>query len=56
MDRIESIMSILGYVLNTGQRRHITGGILLSVSMLFGGLALTVMTMKKEDNNEQNNF
>lgn len=35
-------------------KRHITGGILLSAFLLFGGLALTVMTIKtEEDNNEQ---
>lgn len=37
------------YVLDTKRKRHITGGILLSVSMLFGGLALTVMTIKNEE-------
>jgi hypothetical protein len=28
------------------------GGALISVSLLFGGLALTVMTLKTEENNE----
>ena len=28
---------------------YITGGILLSVSLLFSGLALTVMTIKNEE-------
>ena len=46
MDFFENIISSLDYVLNTTRKRHITGGILLSVSMLFGGLALTVMTIK----------
>lgn len=49
MDGFESIISTLDYVLDTKRKRHITGGILLSVSMLFGGLALTVMTIKKEE-------
>ncbi len=46
----DAIIQILDYTLNTKSKRHITGGILLSVSMLFGGLALTAMTMKSEDN------
>lgn len=29
------------------------GGILVSISMLFGGLALTVMTIKNEDEKEK---
>ena len=35
--------------LDTKRKRHITGGILLSVSFLFGGLAITVMTIKNEE-------
>ena len=38
--------------LDTKKKRHIAGGILISVALLFGGLAFTVMTMKTEDNNE----
>ena len=48
----DAIIQILDYTLNTKSKRHITGGILLSVSMLFGGLALTAMTMKSEDGHE----
>ena len=50
MDGIEGFISALDYILNTKRKRHITGGILLSVSMLFGGLAITVMTIKNEEN------
>ena len=49
MDGLENIISVLGYVLDTKRKRHITGGILLSVSFLFGGLAITVMTIKNEE-------
>lgn len=49
MENFESVISMLDYVLDTKRKRHITGGILLSVSMLFGGLALTVMTIKNEE-------
>lgn len=48
-DSLEQIISILDYTINTRRRKHIMGGILLSISMLFGGLAFTVMTMKMEE-------
>lgn len=41
------------YILNTKRKRHITGGILLSVSMLFSGLAVTVITIKNEENDNE---
>lgn len=49
MDGLEGIIYMLDEVLNTRRKRHITGGILVSISMLFGGLAFTVMTIKNED-------
>ncbi len=49
MNSLETMISVLDYLLDTKRKRHITGGILLSVSMLFGGLALTVMTIKNEE-------
>lgn len=53
MDGLESVISTLDYLLDSSRKRHITGGILLSVSMLFGGLALTVMTIKREENDDE---
>lgn len=41
---------MLDNTLNTRTKRHIVGGVLLSVSLLFGGLALTIMTLKTEEN------
>jgi hypothetical protein len=49
----ENIISTLDYLLNTTRKRHITGGILLSVSMLFGGLAITVMTIKNGEDDDE---
>lgn len=40
MDGLENVISVLDYVLDTKRKRHIMGGILLSVSFLFGGLAI----------------
>ena len=35
------------------RKRHIMGGILLSVSFLFGGLAITVMTIRNEEEDDE---
>lgn len=40
---------MIDHALNTKKKRHIAGGILLSMSLLFGGLAATVLTLKTED-------
>ncbi len=52
MEGLENLIAMLDYVLDTNRKRHITGGILLSVSMLFGGLAVTVMTIKNDERRE----
>lgn len=53
MEGFENIISILDFTLDTKRKRHIVGGILLSVSMLFGGLALTAMTLRTEENEDE---
>lgn len=49
MDRLDYIIVMLERTLGTRSKRHILGGALISVSLLFGGMALTVMTLKTED-------
>lgn len=49
MENIEGLVAVLDYMTNTQRKKHIVGGILLSASLLFGGLAFTVMTMKIEE-------
>ena len=49
MEGIENIIYMLDEMLDTQRKRHITGGILLSISALFGGLAITVMSIGKEE-------
>lgn len=56
MNEIERTLSILDYVLNTPRKRHIAGGILLSMSMFFTGLALTVMTIRNEEYSEEGEY
>ena len=49
MHRLDSLISMIDRSLDTKRKRHIAGGILLSASLLFGGIALTIMTIKSED-------
>lgn len=49
MERIEHVLSMIDYALSTRRRRHIAGGILMSIALLFGGLATTVMSLKTEE-------
>lgn len=47
MGMFEYVINVVDAVLDTKQKRHILGGVLLSTSLFFGGLALTVMSVKK---------
>lgn len=53
MYRIEEILSMLDHALNTKTKKHLAGGILMSMSLLFGGLAITVLTLKREEENNE---
>lgn len=53
MYRLEEILSVLDISLNTRKKRHIAGGVLMSISLLFGGLAVTIMTLKTEDEHDE---
>ena len=50
MDRVEYVLSVIDYALATKMKRHVIGGILMSISFLFGGLALTVTSLKTGEN------
>lgn len=49
MERLEYLLSVVQFATNTKEKRHIVGGTLISLSLLFGGMAFTVMTMKDEE-------
>jgi hypothetical protein len=55
MNRLEHIIVMLEKTLGTKSKRHILGGALVSVSLLFSGLALTVMTLKIDNGEEKDN-
>lgn len=46
MDILESFIYAIDTMLDTKRKRHIIGGIFLSAAFLFGGLAVTAMTIK----------
>ena len=52
MNNLEDIVYTLERVVDTKKKRHIVGGILMSISLLFCGLTFTVMTLKTEDNTD----
>lgn len=57
MNRLEGVIASLEYLLSNKKKRHIVGGILMSASLLFAGLAFTVITLKteaKEDERSDN--
>lgn len=49
MERLETLLELLDNTLDTKRKRHIVGGVLMSVSLFFGGLAITIITINKED-------
>ena len=53
MPDIGSIVELADYILSSPRRRHIVGGTLLSVSFLFGGLALTALTIRKDEETDE---
>lgn len=53
MNRIDMTVSVLDNILNSKRKRHIAGGILLSVSLLFGGLAFTALSIGTEDEDSE---
>ena len=52
METLESTFLFLDYLTDTKRKRHMVGGILMSVSLFFGGLAF-MMTIKGDIDNEQ---
>ena len=49
MERLEHLLTMIDYSLDSKRKHHIAGGILVSMSLLFGGLAITVLSLKSEE-------
>ncbi|RHT38424.1 histidine kinase [Firmicutes bacterium AM31-12AC] len=56
MERLEKNFAVLGHILRNKKNRHIAGGLLISMSIFFGGLAITVMTINTNEMEEENNY
>lgn len=56
MDRLEATLSIIDYAFNNRKRRHIIGGVLMSISLLFGGLAITVISLKEDRRDDEQKY
>ena len=56
MYELENVLTIVNELLSTPRRRHITGGILISLAALFGGLAVTALTIKPEEKENDNEY
>ena len=56
MHRLEGAIATLDYLLSTKRKRHIIGGVLMSASLLFAGLAFTVITLKQEEQENDDNY
>lgn len=53
MNRLEGVIASLDYLLNTKRKKHIIGGILLSASLLFAGLAVTAISLRSEEDQDE---
>ena len=50
MDILDDFISTVDAMFDSRRKRHITGGILLSAALLlFGGLAITVVTIQTDE-------
>lgn len=54
--RLEAVLSIVDYAFSDRKRRHVIGGVLMSISLLFGGLAITVISLKEDNRDDEQRF
>lgn len=53
MDYAKRLISTIEHLISTKSKKHIVGGILLSTSVFFGSLAITVISTKIEENADE---
>ena len=49
MERLETLMILADELLDTEKKRYIVGGVFMSVSLFFGGLAITVIFINMKE-------
>ena len=52
IDKLDYFLSTIDDLLDTSRKRHLFGGLLMSLSFLFGGMSITVITVKEERKHE----
>ena len=53
METFESLVTMIDITMNSPRKRRIAGGILLSISFLFAGLACTIFILKTEETDNE---
>lgn len=53
MTNFEALILALDDILDTKRKRHILGGLLLSISLMFLGMSVTTMTIREEENDDE---
>ena len=48
IDKLDYFLSTIDELLDTPKKRHLLGGLLMSLSFLFGGMSITVITITEE--------
>lgn len=56
VENIDDVVSTIDYAISTRRKKHIMGGLLMSVALLFGGLAFTVFTIKSEESGKEDDI
>lgn len=49
MEFVCAVITEIDYILDSKRKRHIFGGVLVSLALMCGGLAVTVGTLKEDD-------
>lgn len=53
MPEMNEALDTIDMMLDTKKKRHIVGGVLISLAFLLGGLAITALTIKEEDDEDR---
>lgn len=53
MDLLDTVITEIDYILDSRRKRHIIGGLLVSLALMCGGLAVTVGTLKEDEDEER---
>lgn len=49
MDFFGAVITEIDYILDSRRKRHIVGGLLISLALMCGGLAVTVGTLEEDE-------